>query len=77
MCCCATAIISRMRFHHTGRGNPLADGQGYSYINSQRLLKAKQKEEEKGLPEIEPKKKTGTAADLRKLSMQVRGSSTS
>ena len=51
----------------SGRGNPFADGAGYSYINEK--VTAKKAADE--WPEIaEPKKKTGTNADLRKLTME-------
>ena len=50
-----------------GRGNPFADGSGVSYINEK--VTAKKMAEE--FPELaEPKKKTGTNADLRKLTME-------
>ena len=54
----------------TGRGNPFAEGCGYSYINEK--VTAKKPSDE--FPELqEPKKKTGTNADLRKLTMEEMG----
>ena len=54
----------------TGRGNPFAEGCGYSYINE----KVTAKKPSDDFPELqEPKKKTGTNADLRKLTMEEMG----
>ena len=55
----------------TGRGNPFAEGCGYSYINEKVTAK---KTTDENFPELqEPKKKTGTNADLRKLTMEEMG----
>ena len=55
----------------TGRGNPFSEGCGYSYINEKVTAK---KPTDSDFPELqEPKKKTGTNADLRKLTMDEMG----
>ena len=56
---------SRMLLH--GRGNPFADGCGVSFIS---LKDIKSGEDESAAVVSEPKKKTGTNADLRKLTME-------
>ena len=57
----------------TGRGNPFAEGCGFSYIN-EKVTAKKTSTDADHFPELqEPKKKTGTNADLRKLTMDEMG----